>query len=88
MMGIFLLYILVINVGVLFAGSPGECLRRSISIEQAVRAARQYSGEPFKAWLSYSKRSGYCYWKVKGSKGYVIIDARSGEIVRFYRNRR
>jgi hypothetical protein len=86
--GICLFGALLTTFSLSYGAVPGECLRYSISIERAVETARQYTGEPFKAWLSYSKRSGYCYWKVRGSQGYVIIDARNGEVVRFYKKRR
>jgi len=72
----------------IFAKYPERCLGFSISIESAIEKARSYTGDPFKVWLSYSKRSGYCYWKVKGTNGYVIIDARNGDVVRFYKSRR
>lgn len=65
-----------------------ECLENSIEMERALEIARQHSGEPYKVWITKSKRTGECYWKVKGTKGYVILDAKTGEIIRFYRNRR
>ncbi len=71
-------------------GNPSylACLEESIEIERALEIARQHSGKPYKAWISRSKRTGECFWKVKGTEGYVILDAKTGEIVRFYRNRR
>ena len=71
-----------------FAQSSSDCVLRSVPIEQAIEIARKHVGEPFKAWVSYSKRTGYCMWKVKGTGGYVILDARNGEVIRFYRSRR
>lgn len=70
-------------------GNPVEnCARSSIPIEDAIRSSREYVGEPIKAWLSYSKRSGSCLWKVRGTKGYIIIDGKNGEMVKFYRTGR
>ncbi len=71
-----------------FAGSYYDCIRRAIDIERAVEIARAQVGTPFKAWISQSKRTGECFWKVKGTEGYIILDAENGEVLKFYRNRR
>ncbi len=71
-----------------FGGSFYNCVRNAIDIERAVEIARAQVGTPFKAWVSQSRRTGECFWKVKGTEGYVIMDAESGEILKFYRNRR
>ncbi len=75
-------------VSISFGSSYLDCMRDSIEIERAIEIARQHSGKPYKVWMSKSKRTGECYWKVKGIEGYVIMDAKTGEIIRFYRNRR
>jgi len=77
-----------LSIGFSFGGSFYDCVREAIDMEQAVGIAREYTGKPFKAWISLSKRTGECMWKVRGTKGYVIIDALNGEIVKFYRNRK
>ena len=71
-----------------FAGSFYDCVRNAIDIERAVEIARPQVGTPFKAWVSQSKRTGECFWKVKGTQGYVIMEADSGEVIRFYKNRK
>ena len=78
----------VFLVSVAFSQSARDCVVRSIPIEQAIEVARKHIGEPFKVWMTYSKRTGYCMWKVKGTRGYVILDARNAEVIRFYRSRR
>jgi len=80
--------LLILPISLSFAQSAKDCVVRSVSIEQAIEVARKHVGEPFKAWITYSKRTGYCMWKVKGTDGYVILDARNAEVVRFYRTRR
>jgi len=71
-----------------FGAAWEECVRDAIPIEKALERAGDYVGKPFKVWISRSKRTGECFWKVKGTEGYVILQAESGEIIRFYRNRR
>lgn len=80
--------IVLLIVSVAFSQSARDCVVRSVPIEQAVEVARKHVGEPFKAWVTYSKRTGYCLWKIKGTEGYVILDARNAEVIRFYRSRR
>ena len=82
-----LLTLVVISSSVL-ASSYESCLRGAISIERAVEIGRDYVGKPYKVWIGMSKRTGECFWKVKGTEGYLILQARSGEVIRFYRNRR
>ncbi len=74
--------------GTVLAGSYYDCISGAIEIERAIEIARAQVGTPYKAWISQSRRTGECFWKVRGTQGYMVIDARSGEIVKFYRNRR
>ncbi len=74
--------------GISFAGSYYDCIRGAIDIDKAVDIARSHVGKPFKVWISQSKRTGECFWKVKGTEGYIILSAEDGEILKFYRNRR
>ncbi len=78
--------VMIINVG--FAGSYYDCIRDAIDMERAVKIAREYVGKPFKAWVSQSKRTGECFWKIKGTEGYLTLKAQTGEIIKFYRNRK
>jgi len=65
-----------------------DCIRKAIDIERAVDIARAQVGIPYKVWISQSKKTGECFWKIRGTEGYLILDAENGEILRFYRNRR
>ncbi len=73
--------------GLSHGGSYYDCIRDAIRAEQALDIARDYVGKPFKLWISKSKRTGECFWKIKGTEGYIILQANSGEIIRFYKNR-
>ena len=73
--------------GLSFAGSYYDCIRNAVDMERAIDIARDYVGKPFKVWIGRSKRTGECYWKVKGTKGYLMLKAETGEIIKFYRNR-
>ena len=82
-------FILLLTIsGITSAGGYYDCIRGAIGIERAIEIARSQVGTPYKAWISQSRRTGECFWKVKGTEGYMILDARNGEIVKFYRNRR
>jgi len=78
---------ILLSVGFGFAGSYQDCIRNAVEIERAIEVARDYVGKPFKVWIGQSKKTGECYWKVKGTEGYIILKAETGEIVKFYRNR-
>ncbi len=71
-----------------YAGSYYDCIRNAIDIEKAVDIAKVQVGIPFKVWISQSKKTGECFWKIRGTEGYLVLDAESGEVLRFYRNRR
>ncbi|MFN3599111.1 MAG: PepSY domain-containing protein [Aquificaceae bacterium] len=58
-----------------------------ISLEQAVNSAKQYVGTVQSAQLSQNKKTGECYYRVRGTEGTAMIDARYGKLLRFYRKR-
>lgn len=58
-----------------------------ISIEEAIRNARQYVGTVQSTQLSQSKKTGECYYRVRGTEGTALIDAKDGKLLRFYRKR-
>ncbi len=82
------LVILIAILSLSFGGSYYDCIREAIDMERAVEIAKAQVGTPFKAWISRSRRTGECFWKVKGTEGYIVLDAESGEVLKFYRNRR
>ncbi len=82
-----MLIILLIAISIVYSRDWKSCLYGSISIERAISIAKSYVGKPYKAWISKSKRTGECYWKVRGTEGYVILDAKSGELIKFYRRK-
>lgn len=63
-----------------------EC-RPSISLEQAINNARQHVGNVQSAQLSQNKKTGECFYRVRGSEGTAIVDAKDGKLLRFTRKR-
>lgn len=59
----------------------------SISIEEAIRVAKPYVGEVIYSSKGQSKKTGECYYRVRGTQGTAIVDARDGKLIRFYRSR-
>ncbi|MEJ7622056.1 MAG: PepSY domain-containing protein [Aquificaceae bacterium] len=64
-----------------------EDCRPSISIEQAINNARQYVGTVQSAQLSQNKKTGECFYRVRGTEGTAVIDAKDGKLIRFTRKR-
>lgn len=69
-----------------FAFALEEC-RPSISLEQAINSARQYVGSVYSAQLSQNKRTGECFYRVRGSDGTAVIDPKDGKLLRFTRRK-
>ncbi len=63
-----------------------EC-RPSISLDQAINNARHYVGNVQSAQLSQNKKTGECFYRVRGSEGTAVIDPRDGKLLRFTRKR-
>ncbi len=64
-----------------------EDCRPSISLEQAINNARQYVGTVQSAQLSQNKKTGECFYRVRGTEGTAVIDAKDGKLLRFNRKR-
>jgi len=58
-----------------------------ISMEQAINNAKQYVGTVQSLQLSQNKKTGECYYRIRGTEGTALIDARDGKLLRFYRKR-
>ncbi|MFN3472059.1 MAG: PepSY domain-containing protein [Aquificaceae bacterium] len=71
----------------LFSGAFALECANVISLEQAVSNAKQYVGTVQSAQLSQNKKTGECYYRVRGTEGTAMIDARDGKLLRFYRKR-
>ncbi|MCS6999226.1 MAG: PepSY domain-containing protein [Aquificaceae bacterium] len=56
-----------------------------ISIEQAISNAKQHVGVVQSTQLSKNKKTGECHYRVRGTEGTAIIDAKDGKLLRFYR---
>ncbi len=77
---------LILSAFSLLAFAYTDC-RPSVSLEQASQIAKQYVGEVYSVSLRRSKKTGECYYSVRGREGTATIDASSGKLVRFYRSR-
>ncbi|QID32480.1 PepSY domain-containing protein [Pampinifervens florentissimum] len=64
-----------------------EDCRPSISLEQAINNARQHVGTVQSAQLSQNKKTGECFYRVRGTEGTAVIDAKDGKLLRFTRKR-
>ncbi|HAV40690.1 MAG: PepSY domain-containing protein [Aquificota bacterium] len=78
-----LLSILLFAITLSFAIECGNV----ISIEQAINHAKQYVGTVQSSQLSQNKKTGECYYRIRGTEGTALIDARDGKLLRFYRKR-
>lgn len=58
-----------------------------ISIEQAIASAKQYVGAVQSTQLAQNKKTGECYYRVRGQEGTALIDAKDGKLLRFYRKK-
>lgn len=58
-----------------------------ISMEQAINNAKQYVGTVQSSQLSQNKKTGECYYRIRGTEGTALIDAKDGKLLRFYRKR-
>ncbi len=63
-----------------------EC-QNTIGVERALQAAKQYVGEVYTIRLSRAKKTGECFYHVRGKEGTATIDSTSGKLVRFYRSK-
>ncbi len=67
-------------------GSALEC-GNVISMEQAINYAKQYVGTVQSSQLSQNRKTKECYYRIRGTEGTALIDARDGKLLRFYRKR-
>ena len=80
--------ILLLTLGFSFSRDFWDCVQEAIDIEDALEKARPQVGKVYRAQLKVSQRSGDCYWSIRGTEGYLSIDALSGEVRFFKRSRR
>ncbi|NPB07614.1 MAG: hypothetical protein GXN96_01645 [Aquificae bacterium] len=64
-----------------------ECLGRAIDLTEAVREVEHLTGKVYKVYLSRRKRTGECLYKIKGTQGTAVINAETGELVKFFRKK-
>ena len=64
-----------------------ECMEKAIHIGDFIYSVESYTGKAYKVYLKKRKKTGKCLYTVKGERGTAIVDAETGEIVRFYKKR-
>lgn len=69
-----------------FGFSYADC-PASISMEEAIRIGKSYVGEVLSSSRGKNKKTGECYYRIRGKDGTAIIDANDGKLIRFYRSR-
>lgn len=59
-----------------------EC-RESLPLHKVESTAKNYVGHISSVKLAKDKRENICVYRISGENGYVVIDANSGELLRF-----
>ena len=76
---------IILTLMLAFSVNAEEC-KPTISISDVESTANKYVGTITTVKLSKTK-NGECYFKVYGDKGYVTIDAKNGELLKFTKKR-
>ncbi|ACN98429.1 hypothetical protein [Sulfurihydrogenibium azorense] len=77
---------LITSILLLFSITFATECQPKISMSDVEKTASSYVGNITSVKLS-KNRSGECYYKVYGEKGYVTIDALNGELLKFTKKR-
>ena len=64
-----------------------DCVENSVHIGDFIDSVESYTGKAYKVYLKKQRRTGKCLYTVKGERGTAIVDAETGEIVKFYKKR-
>ena len=64
-----------------------DCVENSVHIGDFIDSVEAYTGKAYKVYLKKRKRTGKCLYTVKGERGTAIVDAETGEVVKFYKKR-
>ncbi|MFN3814031.1 MAG: hypothetical protein ACK4SM_05350 [Aquificaceae bacterium] len=75
-------FILLTLLGFSYADCPA-----SISMEEAIRVGKSYVGDVISSSRGQNRKTGECYYRIRGRDGTAIIDAKDGKLIRFYRSR-
>ncbi|MEZ0323525.1 MAG: PepSY domain-containing protein [Hydrogenothermaceae bacterium] len=66
--------------------NASECVS-NLSISHVESTAKSFVGSIESVKLSKDRRENTCVYRVKGENGYVVIDASTGEVIKFYKKR-
>jgi len=64
-----------------------ECIDKALDLTEAVRGVEHLTGKVYKVYLSKRRRTGECLYKIKGLEGTAVVDAETGELVKFFKKR-
>lgn len=64
-----------------------DCIKDAVPIGDFIYTVETYVGKAYKVYLKKRKKSGRCLYTVKGERGTAILDAKTGEIIKFYKKR-
>ena len=64
-----------------------DCVEIAVPIEDFIYNVESYTGKVYKVYLKKSRRTRKCYYTVKGVRGTAIVDAKTGEVVKFFKKR-
>ncbi len=62
-----------------------DCVEKAVPIGDFIYNVESYTGKAYKVYLKKRRRTGKCLYTVKGVKGTAIVDAETGEIIKFYK---
>lgn len=71
---------------IITSATGAEC-QGVIGIEQAINSAKQYVGTVNSTQLFQNRKTGECHYRVRGSEGVAIVDAKDGKLLRFHRKK-
>ncbi len=85
----FILFIMALSISISF-GVPRylkDCMDKAIHIGDFIYSVESYTGKAYKVYLRKRKKTGKCLYTVKGERGTAVVDAETGEIIKFYKRR-
>ena len=86
-MGILIIGVLIGSIALGVPRYLKDCVEIAVPIGDFIYSVEDYTGKVYKVYLKKSRRTKKCYYTVKGVRGTAIVDAETGEVVKFYKKR-
>lgn len=85
----FILFLALLTLSISFSIPRylQDCLANAVPIGDFIYTVESYTGKAYKVYLKKRKKTGKCLYTVKGERGTAVVDAETGEIVKFYKRR-